>query len=330
MHFAASDSLLPSTSGGFGRCRASRARRSTSWPSRCSDGDLAAAHALVEANLRFVVAVALQYRRYGIPIWELIAEGSLGLMMAVRKFDPERGTRFVTYAGYWIRAYVLDLVVKSTSMVGAGSGVLRSKLFFRLRRERAQIASIEQDPERRLELLAQRFNVDADKARSMLTQLDARDVSLDVSVLPESSLTLLDTLRDDGEDQERELMSAETSNARARRAQRSARRARSRASATSSRTRIMSDERAVAGRARTPSRRVARARAPARGARQAQAAPPAGSARPGRGVGLWLAADSQNARFEPGQREVEVEQARSAAGCRARARRTTRSCGVKR
>ena len=59
-----------------------------------------------------MVAVALQYRRYGIPIWELIAEGSLGLMMAVRKFDPERGTRFVTYAGYWIRAYVLDLVVK--------------------------------------------------------------------------------------------------------------------------------------------------------------------------------------------------------------------------
>jgi RNA polymerase sigma-32 factor len=173
-------------------------------------GDLDAAHALVEANLRFVVAVALQYRRYGIPIWELVAEGSLGLMMAVRKFDPARGTRFVTYAGYWIRAYVLDLVVKSTSMVGAGSGVLRSKLFFRLRRERAQIASTEQDPERRLELLAQRFNVDTEKARNMLIQLDARDVSLDVTIFPESNLTMLDTLPDDGDDQERELMSAET------------------------------------------------------------------------------------------------------------------------
>jgi RNA polymerase sigma-32 factor len=176
---------------------------------RARAGDRAAADALVEANLRFVVAVALQYRRYGIPIWELIAEGSLGLMMAVRKFDPERGTRFVTYAGYWIRAYVLDLVVKSTSMVGAGSGVLRSKLFFRLRRERAQIASMEQDPERRLELLAQRFNVDVDKARSMLMQLDARDVSLDVSAYPESTATLLDTLRDAGDDQERELMQAQ-------------------------------------------------------------------------------------------------------------------------
>jgi RNA polymerase sigma-32 factor len=130
-------------------------------------------------------------------------------MMAVRKFDPERGTRFVTYAGYWIRAYVLDLVVKSTSMVGAGTGVLRSKLFFRLRRERAQIAGLEQDPERRLELIAQRFNVNVEKARSMLAQLDARDISLDVSVHPESNLTLLDTLQDVDEDQERDLIMAE-------------------------------------------------------------------------------------------------------------------------
>jgi RNA polymerase sigma-32 factor len=176
---------------------------------RVQEGDRRAADELVEANLRFVVAIALQYRRYGIPIWELIEEGSLGLMLAVRKFDPARGTRFVTYAGYWVRAYVLDLIVKSTSMVGAGSGVLRSKLFFRIRRERAQIANMEQDPERRIELLAARFNVDTDKARRMLAQLDARDVSLDSAAHSESSATLLDTLRDSGDGQERELLVAE-------------------------------------------------------------------------------------------------------------------------
>jgi RNA polymerase sigma-32 factor len=176
---------------------------------RLRAGDADAGHALVEANLRFVIAVALQYRRYGISLWELIAEGSLGLMLAVRKFDPDRGTRFVTYAGYWIRAYVLDLVVKSTTMVGAGSGVLRSKLFFRLRRERAQIAGTEQDPDRRLELLAQRFSVTTDKARSMLSQLDARDVSLDASLRSDSSMTLLDTLSDENENQEHELLAAE-------------------------------------------------------------------------------------------------------------------------
>lgn len=165
-------------------------------------GDVQAANQLVEANLRYVVSIALQYRRYGIPPWELIAEGSLGLMMALRKFDPERGTRFVTYAGYWIRAFVLDLVVHSTSMVGAGSGVLRSKLFFRLRRERAQIASVEQDPDRRLAILAERFGVAPEKARNMLMQLDARDASLDVPLRAGSDMTLLDTLRDAAADQE--------------------------------------------------------------------------------------------------------------------------------
>lgn len=88
---------------------------------RVRKGDAHAADALVQANLRYVVAVALQYRRYGIRLADLIAEGNVGLMIAVRKFDADRGTRFVTYAGYWIRAYILDCVVRSASMVGAGS-----------------------------------------------------------------------------------------------------------------------------------------------------------------------------------------------------------------
>lgn len=172
-------------------------------------GDIQAAHRLVEANLRFVVAVALQYRRYGIPVSELIAEGSLGLMLAVRKFDPDRGTRFVTYAGYWIRAYVLNLVVKSASMVGGGSGVLRSKLYFRLRRERAKLATLEQDNGRVVEELAERFHVDAERMSRMLRQLDAKDVSLDVAAHPDSAHTMLDTLRDDSQNQEDELAASE-------------------------------------------------------------------------------------------------------------------------
>jgi len=172
-------------------------------------GDIQAAHRLVEANLRFVIAVALQYRRYGIPVSELIAEGSLGLMLAVRKFDPDRGTRFVTYAGYWIRAYVLNLVVKSASMVGGGSGVLRSKLFFRLRRERARLASLEQDQGRVVEELAERFHVDAERMSRMLRQLDAKDVSLDVASHPDSAHTMLETLRDDSQNQEDELAASQ-------------------------------------------------------------------------------------------------------------------------
>lgn len=161
---------------------------------RAREGDQSAADALVEANLRYAVAVALQYRRYGIRLADLVAEGSMGLVTAVKKFDPDRGTRFVTYAGYWIRAFILEAVVRSTSMVGAGSGPLRSKLFFRLRRERARVANLEQDPTRRIEMMAERFGVSPQKMEGMLRRLEGRDVSLDANVFDESGVTLVDTL----------------------------------------------------------------------------------------------------------------------------------------
>lgn len=176
---------------------------------RVQAGDQDAVDLLVESNLRFVVAVALQYRRYGIPIAELLAEGNLGLMMAVKKFDPERGTRFVTYAGYWIRAYVLDLVVKSTTMVGAGSGPLRSKLFFRLRRERAKVASLTADSEERLRLMAERFDVTEEKMEHMLRRLDSRDVSLSAPLFDDSGATMQDALVGSSPNQEHRVIGNE-------------------------------------------------------------------------------------------------------------------------
>ena len=172
-------------------------------------GDQDAADRLVEANLRFVVAVALQYRRYAIPLADLLAEGNLGLMMAVRKFDPDRGTRFVTYAGYWIRAFVLDLVVKSTTMVGAGSGPLRSKLFFRLRRERAKVANLTSDPDEALTLMAERFDVTPRKMEGMLRRLDSRDVSLSAPVFDDANSTLQDALPGKDADLETSYVDAE-------------------------------------------------------------------------------------------------------------------------
>jgi RNA polymerase sigma-32 factor len=101
---------------------------------------------------------------------------------------------------------VLDLVVKSASMVGGGSGALRSKLFFRLRRERARVTNQVQDPTKVVEELAQRFSVDTERMSRMLRQIDARDVSLDMSTHADSAITLLDTLPDDSQSQEDELM----------------------------------------------------------------------------------------------------------------------------
>src|SRR5262249_38405650 len=106
------------------------------------NGDQRAAAKLALANLRHVVSIAVSYRRYGIPLSDLIAEGNFGIVHAIRKYDPDRGNRFVTYAAYWIRAYILNHVIHSWSLVGVGSGPLRSKMFFRLRRERARIAGM--------------------------------------------------------------------------------------------------------------------------------------------------------------------------------------------
>lgn len=173
-------------------------------------GDVRARERLVRSNLRFVVALALKYRRYAIRLGDLVAEGNLGLMIAANKFDPHRGTRFVTYASYWIRALILDLVVRASSLVGGGSGPMRSKLFFRLRRERARIGNLALDASERNGLLAERFDTTPEKMEEMLRRLDAKDVSLDATVFSESGVTLLDTLDSGDPGAERELAEVES------------------------------------------------------------------------------------------------------------------------
>jgi len=167
-----------------------------------SEGDYASADRLIRANLRYVVAIALTYRRYGLPLADLIAEGNFGLVHAVSKFNPDRGTRFVTYAAYWIRAYMLNYVIRSWSMVGVGSGPLRSKLFFRLRRERARIANLVGDNEEAAGILAERFGESKEKIMSLANRLEARDVSLDAKVFDDGSVAMLDTLESDQPSQE--------------------------------------------------------------------------------------------------------------------------------
>jgi len=167
-----------------------------------AEGDQAAADKLVEANLRYVIAIALQYRRYGVALGDLIAEGSVGLVTAVRKFDPHRGTRFVTYAGYWIRAFVLEAVVRSSTMVGAGSGPFRSKLFFRLRRERARLSNVISDPDELIERLASDFDTTKAKMSELLRRLDQREISLDAPAYHDSDSTLVEMLPGSAEPQD--------------------------------------------------------------------------------------------------------------------------------
>ncbi|MCC6213863.1 MAG: RNA polymerase factor sigma-32 [Polyangiaceae bacterium] len=174
-----------------------------------ASGSPRAADAIVRAHLRYVVSIALKYRRYGIPLSELIAEGNFGIVHALKKFEPERGNRFVTYAAYWIRAYILNYIIRSWSLVGVGSGALRSKMFFKLRRERVRVVNQLGEGEEAEKALAERLGLPREQVMAMLRRLEARDVSLDTRVYDDSATTLGDTLVSPDVDQESQLASDE-------------------------------------------------------------------------------------------------------------------------
>jgi len=157
-------------------------------------GDVSAKDELISANLRYVAVIALKYRRYGLPLSDLIAEGSIGIMHALTKFEPEREFRFVTYSAYWIRACILSYIIRSWSLVGGGSGALRSKMFFRLRRERVRITNLVGEGEHADQILADRFKVSRDQVVAMVGRLEMRDVSLDTPVYEGGVSTMIDTL----------------------------------------------------------------------------------------------------------------------------------------
>lgn len=170
--------------------------------------DLSAAHRLVVANLRFVVKIAHEYRNYGFKLLDLIQEGNIGLMTAVKKFDPERGYRLVTYAVWWIRAHIRDYILRSWSMVKMGTSRLRRKLFFKLRSERRLLEeqarlrgeSLDSDE------LAQHMGVKPEMLAEMEGRLAARDFSLHSPFgYEDEATTHLDMLPDSTPDIEHRL-----------------------------------------------------------------------------------------------------------------------------
>ena len=167
--------------------------------------DLEAAHTLVRANLRFVVKIANHYRGYGFRIADLVEEGNIGLLEAVKRFDPSRNLRFMTYAAYWIRAYILAHVLKQWSMVGVGTGPLQSKLFFRMARERAKISAAlgnNMSADAIQERLAAKGGTTTERIRDMAGRLDGKDLSLDMAAYRDGSVSELDLLECDAEGQE--------------------------------------------------------------------------------------------------------------------------------
>lgn len=161
--------------------------------------DQAAADRIICSHLGYVVAIAVKYRRYHVPLAELVAEGNLGLLKALDKFDPELDIRFVTYAAFWVRSYIVNHVLKTWSIAQNGAAPLRSKLFFKLRRERARAAARFGDGAEFEAELEARTGIRRDRLRTMLMRLDAHDVSLDEPVLETGDGgTRMDSLLADG------------------------------------------------------------------------------------------------------------------------------------
>ncbi len=166
--------------------------------------DSAAAHKLVTSHLRLVAKIAMGYRGYGLPISELISEGNVGMMQAVKRFDPDRGFRLATYAMWWIRAAIQEYILHSWSLVKMGTTAAQKKLFFNLRRLKGQMQAIEDGDLRPEQVgqIARSLSVSEQDVVNMNRRLAAPDHSLNAPVRADSEGEWQDWLVDDSDSQE--------------------------------------------------------------------------------------------------------------------------------
>ncbi len=172
-----------------------------SWKNR---GNLQAAHKLVTSHLRLVAKIAMGYRGYGLPVNELISEGNIGLMQAVKKFDPDKGFRLATYAMWWIKAAIQEYVLKSWSLVKMGTTTAQKKLFFNLKKIKNQIAPHQEGDLRneQVEEISKRLNVNSHEVVNMNRRLMGHEKSLNDPIKAGETDEWQDWLVDDRLDQE--------------------------------------------------------------------------------------------------------------------------------
>ncbi len=166
--------------------------------------DVEAAHQLVTSHLRLVAKMALGFRHYGLPLPDLISEGNLGLMRAVKKFDPDKGFRLATYAMWWIKAALHEYVLSSWSMVRLGTLSAHKKLFFNLRKVKSKLQIMDSGDlkEQDVERIADELSVPANEVRLMNQRIAARDSSLNAPVAADIAMERQDLLVDETPDQE--------------------------------------------------------------------------------------------------------------------------------
>jgi RNA polymerase sigma-32 factor len=174
-------------------------------------GDTVAAHRLVTSHLRLVAKIAMGYRGYGLPLNEIISEGNVGLMQAVKRFDPDRGFRLATYAMWWIRAAIQEYILHSWSLVKMGTTAAQKKLFFNLRKLKGQMQAIDEGdlaPET-VQAIAERLDVTETEVIEMNRRLEGGDRSLNVPLRVDSDTDWQDWLVDEAASQETTLADAD-------------------------------------------------------------------------------------------------------------------------
>ncbi len=161
--------------------------------------DPEAAHRLVTSHLRLVAKIAMGYRGYGLPIGEVISEGNVGLMQAVKKFEPDKGFRLATYAMWWIRASIQEYILRSWSLVKMGTTAAQKKLFFNLRKAKSQISAFEEGDMRpeQVSAIATKLGVLDEEVISMNRRLSGPDSSLNAPLRSDSESEWQDWLQDD-------------------------------------------------------------------------------------------------------------------------------------
>lgn len=152
-------------------------------------GDPKAAEALVTSNLRFVVKVASEYTKFGARLIDLVQEGNVGLMHAVKEFNPYKGTRLITYAVWWIRGYIQEFLMRQYSMVRIGTTATQRKLFYQLQREREKLEKMGIEG---IHQLSGKLGVSTEEITDMQSRLSGRDVSLDAPVGEDGNARLID------------------------------------------------------------------------------------------------------------------------------------------
>jgi RNA polymerase sigma-32 factor len=174
-------------------------------------GDVEAAHRMVTSHLRLVAKIAMGYRGYGLPVSELIAEGNIGMMQAVKRFEPDRGFRLATYAMWWIRASIQEYILRSWSLVKIGTTAAQKKLFFSLRRLKSQMKAIQEGdltPDQ-VTKIATDLRVDEFEVVNMNRRLAAPDHSLNAPLRIDGEGEWQDWLVDQASDQETQLVESD-------------------------------------------------------------------------------------------------------------------------